>query len=145
MTMSSDLRLVQSGDDQPARPATRVPTGGYYQPDRLASDLEDVHVDPDEPLTDGGRVLRRLLASGGVILFVACINFFVLARYGLELPPYLLLTTFAVIATAGILACFAESDAQAESNQLAKKPDARDEGCAVGLCPGPRPPRFLSK
>lgn len=140
--MSSNLRYVPSDNPTPPRSASRVPTGGLYQPDRMASDLEQAA--QEEAPTDGGRVLRRLLASGGVMMLVAGINFFVLRRYGLELPPYLLLTTFGVIATAGILACFAGEE-QASDSQSERAAPAQDEGCAVGMCPGPRPPRFLRK
>lgn len=125
----------------PFVPASRTPTGGDYQPDQLADEIA-AQGEPEEPLTDGGRMFRRLIATLGIAMLVAGINFFVLRRFELELPPYLLMTTFGVIGVAGVMAAIAGRGDEPKQG----RPDACDsDGCAVGMCPGPRPPRFLRK
>lgn len=124
----------------PGDPARRVPSGGSYQPDKLAYDIPDDL--PGLPIeeTDGGKLAKRLSIAFVLIAITAIVNFVVLRRWNVDLPPEILFGAFGVIAIASILPSF-------ES-----KPDSKDdydseasEGCAIGCCQGPRPIGELSR
>lgn len=136
-----NLRLARPTEDDP-RPASRVPAGGSYQPDRLADEQPASQPGGSgRPETDGGQLFIRLSIAFGVIMGLLAINFVLLERFGLGLPPEILLSAFGVIAIAGVVAAFQGAP---DAEEPTKRSDA-DDGCAVGLCPGPRPPRFLRK
>ncbi|MEO0513126.1 MAG: hypothetical protein AAF108_09560 [Planctomycetota bacterium] len=150
------LRLVGSaphGSGNADR-AQRVATGGLYQPDRLAADQPPAFAtepETDGPETDGGRLFRRLLIALGLIIALVFGNAIMLRHFGVGLGPEILFSAFAVIAIAGVLTGLQRRDDEHSADE--RDADSRrsepsrsePEGCAVGLCPGPRPPRFLRK
>lgn len=121
--------------------ARRVPTGGTYQPDRLAYDIPG-DLPPETPIeqTDGGRLAKRLIIAFLLIVAFGVVNIAVLRRYDVDLPPVALLGIFGVILIASVLPAF-------ESAMQRRGPDEddADEGCAVGCCSGPRPVGELSR
>ena len=121
--------------------ARRVPTGGAYQPDRLAFDIPG-DLPPETPVeeTDGGRLAKRLIIAFVAIIALGVVNIAVLRRFGVDLPPLVLLGSFGVILAASVLPSF-EGRAKASSEDDA----CADEGCAVGCCSGPRPVGELSR
>ncbi|GAB5495705.1 MAG: hypothetical protein Phyf2KO_07850 [Phycisphaerales bacterium] len=121
-------------------PATRVPTGGSYQPDKLAYDIPDDL--PPEPFedTDGGKLAKRLIIAFVLIAATAVLNFVVLRRYEMDLHPVVLLGSFGVILIASILPAI-ESGMTKESQEQ----EPIDNSCAVGCCQGPRPIGELSR
>ena len=120
-----------------AVPTARVPVGGRYQPDRFAGDSLPFETD-EEPTTDLGRLARRLVIAGVLIVALAVLNIFVLRRWGMDLPPEILFVSFGVIATASLMS-LGDLPQSKKPKQLALPHN--DAGCAVGCCPGPRPLR----
>lgn len=124
--------------------ARRVPTGGSYQPDKLAYDIPD-DLPPETPIeqTDGGRLAKRLIIAFVLIIGIGVINIAVLRRYSVDLPPLVLLGTFGVILIASLAPMFESAMQQPRADE--DDDDCRDEGCAVGCCSGPRPIGELSR
>lgn len=96
---------------------------------------------------EGQRLARRLFIAGALILVAAVVCFVVLPGVGLLLPPVVPVVAFVAIATGALLTGHAEGKigTPPDDSSLAHanpSPDSRDDGCAVGCCPGPRPPRF---
>lgn len=118
--------------------ARRVPTGGSYQPDKLAFDVPD-DLPPETPIeqTDGGKLAKRLIVAFVLIVGIAVINIAVLRRYNVDLAPMVLLGVFAVILMASIVPSIENAMQQQRSNE--DEDDCADDGCAVGCCSGPRP------
>ena len=117
--------------------AGRVPTGGSYQPDKLAYDIPD-DLPPETPSeqTDGGRLAKRLIIAFVLIIGIGVINIAVLRRYSVDLPPLVLLGTFAVILIASLAPMF---EAAMQQPRADDDDDCTDDGCSVGCCSGPRP------
>lgn len=129
----SNLRLA--GD-----PARRVPSGGSYQPDKLAYDIpSDIPPQPFEE-TDGGKLAKRLIIAFVLISATAILNFVVLRRYEMDLHPIVLFGAFGVILVASLLPAI-EAGMNAESDA----PEPVDDACAIGCCQGPRPIGELSR
>ncbi len=122
--------------------ARRVPTGGAYQPDKLAYDIPD-DLPPLIPVeeTDGGRLAKRLIVAFVLIVAIGVVNIAVLRRYDVDLPPIVLLGVFGVILIASVVSSF-ENAMQRQDDDA---DDGADEGCAVGCCSGPRPIGELSR
>lgn len=142
------IRLAGSGFDQPPPPANRVPAGGLYQPDRLAGEfppdpnIDDADTPLDDEAVDVRLVARRLVIAFIAIAAIAIINFTVLRRFSADLPPVVLLGSFAIIAGATVLSLVDRS--RPLSSEI-DDTDPRDDGCAVGMCSGPRPIGELSR
>ena len=121
-------------------PATRVPSGGSYQPDKLAYEIPDDL--PPEPFedTDGGKLAKRLIIAFVLIATTAVLNFVVLRRYDMDLHPVVLLGSFGIILIASILPAI-ESGMSKDNSE----PEPIDDACAVGCCQGPRPIGELSR
>lgn len=121
--------------------ARRVPTGGSYQPDKLAYDIPG-DLPPETPIeqTDGGRLAKRLIVAFVLIVGMGIVNITVLRRYGVDMPPAVLLGVFAVILIASVI-----SAVEAGSKRTPAEDDCADEGCAVGCCSGPRPVGELTR
>jgi len=119
-----------------------VPTGGSYQPEKLAYDIPG-DLPPEIPIeeTDGGRLAKRLIVAFLLIVAIGVINIAVLRRYDVDLPPIVLLGVFGVILVANLVPSF--------ENAMQRRDDAEedctDEGCSVGCCSGPRPIGELSR
>ncbi|MGP1271990.1 MAG: hypothetical protein ACTS22_01525 [Phycisphaerales bacterium] len=143
--MAHDAPHLRLTNQSFASPAHRVPNGGLYQPDRLAAevppnpDLEGSDAPPDEQAADIRRVARRLVVAFVAIVAIGLINFTVLRQFNADLPPAVLLGTFAVILAATVI-----SMADRQRSTTAENEDA-DCGCAIGACPGPRPVGELSR
>ena len=134
MASDRDNQNPQGGHHDHAR---RVPSGGTYQPDRLAFEI------PDDVLgeeTDGGKLAKRLSIAFVLIAIIAIFNFVFLRKWDMDLAPEVLLGTFGVILIASILPAF---EAKPESEYDDDTCDS--DGCAIGCCQGPRPIGELSR
>ncbi|HED54111.1 MAG TPA: hypothetical protein ENJ00_07910 [Phycisphaerales bacterium] len=132
-------RLVGDLANSPP-PARRTPTGGTYQPDKLAYDIpDDLPPDPDFDQTDGGKLAKRLVIAFVLIVAAAVFNFVFLRRWEMDLHPIVLLGAFAIILIASIISAI-----QAQPEPIETDPDASC-GCSVGCCSGPRPIGELSR
>jgi hypothetical protein len=124
-------------DESQHGPARRVPSGGTYQPDKLAFEI------PDDVLgeeTDGGKLAKRLSIAFVLIAIIAIFNFVFLRKWEMDLAPEVLLGTFGVIFIASILPSFeAKPDLQNDDDSC------DSDGCSVGCCQGPRPIGELSR
>ena len=118
--------------------ARRVPTGGTYQPDKLAYDIPD-DLPPETPIeqTDGGRLAKRLIIAFVLIVGIGVINIAVLRRYSVDLPPLVLFGVFGVILVASLAPMFENAMQQPRSDD--DDDHCSDDGCSVGCCSGPRP------
>lgn len=136
------LRVVGPAFEPAA--AHRVPAGGSYQPDRLAAenppDPLDAELTADDEAVDAGRVIRRLVVAFVAFVGIGMLNVTVLRRFDADLPPVVLLGTFAVILVATGISMMDRSTNAAREDEL-----GGSDGCAIGACPGPRPVGELSR
>ncbi len=118
-----------------------MPTGGAYQPDKLAYDIPG-DLPPETPIeeTDGGKLAKRLIIAFLLIVAIGVVNIAVLRRYDVDLPPIVLLGVFGVILIASIVPSFENAVQRRDVED-----DCTDEGCSVGCCSGPRPIGELSR
>lgn len=109
--------------------------------------------EPAAPRTEGRRLVTRLIVAFVILVVVAVLCYGVLPRFGVDLPSWVPLAAFAIIAV-GVVAN-ATSEGQfgpSDEDEACRSGDVFDRKCGaggpdgrpVGCCPGPRPPRFLS-
>lgn len=89
---------------------------------------------------EGQGLARRLFVAAVLLVLTAVGCFVVLPGVGLDLPLVVPVVAFVAIATGALLTGQAEGTIGGPASESAPAPG--DEGCAVGCCAGPRPPRF---
>ena len=97
--------------------------------------------DEDIKNKESQRLARRLLVAFILIVLLGVGFYIVLPHYGLRLPPYVPMLCFGAIAVGALL-----NTGETPRNDLHDDDDQDancDGGCAVGMCPGPRPLRMF--
>ena len=109
----------------------------------------------DEQNKEGTKLAKRLIVAFILILFLGVIFYIVLPLYGLKLDPIVPVMSFLAILIGAIMTAVEENkdsngsddsdDSDDEDNRSGGCCNDNNDGCAVGMCPGPRPLRMFSK
>jgi len=131
------------GPDSPG-----TPPAPPNDPDRLLDEARERIRLEDEQNREGVKLARRLIVAFILILILGVVFYVVLPEYGLKLDPMVPVLSFLAILIGAVMSA-------AEENKDPDDPDDNDsddscgsggcgnDGCAVGMCPGPRPLRMF--
>lgn len=121
-------------------------------PDHLLDEARERIRLQDEQNKEGVRLARRLLVAFILIAILGVVFYIVLPQYGLKLSPLVPVLSFLAILTGAILSAREElkdEDDHWDDPDDPRGPnggrdsDGNNDGCAVGMCPGPRPLRMF--
>jgi len=116
---------------------------GPDMPSDPASLLEDARQrirDEDDQNKDSVKLARRLFVALILIAILGVVFYIVLPYYGVRMPPIVPMLSFLAILVATVLTGIEESRDGEPSDPQDDSPDAcNNDGCATGMCPGPRP------
>ena len=108
-------------------------------PSSLMDDARERIRDEDDRNKESSKLARRLLIAFILIVLLGVGFYIVLPHYGLRLPPFVPIVCFIAIAIGALLNTGDPPyDYDADPDD-----DGCDGGCAVGMCPGPRPLRMF--
>lgn len=113
----------------------------HSDPGALIDDARQRVRDEDDRNKESSKLARRLLVALILIVLLGVGFYIVLPFYGLRLPPYVPMLCFGAIAVGALL-----NTGETPYNDLHDDDDQDancDGGCAVGMCPGPRPLRMF--
>ena len=104
--------------------------------DRLEAARQRVRAE-DERNKESTRLLRRLIVAFILIVILGIVSYALLPQWGVRLHPMVPLLSFIAILVGALLT---GSEREDEDDDDPDDPGGGvDEGCAVGMCPGPRP------
>ncbi|MGJ8635347.1 MAG: hypothetical protein ACSHX5_00680 [Phycisphaerales bacterium] len=125
-------------------------------PDHLLDEARERIRLQDEQNKEGVRLARRLLVAFILIAILGVVFYIVLPQYGLKLSPLVPVLSFLAILTGAILSAREElkdeddfwddpDDPRGPNGgpKNGRDPDCNNDGCAVGMCPGPQPLRMF--
>ena len=118
-------------------------------PESLLDEARQRVRDEDELNKESTKLARRLLVAFVIILLMGVVFYIVLPYYGLRLPPFVPFLCFGAIATGAILSLNEGNgpgmgdDDDEDDDTPGSGGGCNDGGCAVGMCPGPRPLRMF--
>ena len=129
-------------DDE--RPNTTI-TGPLIGPDapedggvdRLEEARQRVRAE-DERNKESTRLLRRLIVAFILIVILGVVSYAVLPQWGVRLHPMVPLLSFIAILVGTLLTGSGRED-EDNDDDPDDPGEGADEGCAVGMCPVPRP------
>ncbi len=120
-------------------------------PDRLLDEARERIRKQDEQNKEGVRLARRLAIAFILIAILGVVFYVVLPEFGLRLDPIVPVMSFIAIFIGAVLTASEENkdeDDHWDDPDDPRGPNGggggggcRDDGCAVGMCPGPRPLR----
>jgi len=106
----------------------------------------------DEQNKEGVKLARRLVVAFVLILILGVVFYVVLPEFGLKLDPIVPVLSFLAILVGAVMTAVEENK---DADGLGEDDDDDDDscgsggcgndGCAVGMCPGPRPLRMFGK
>lgn len=127
-------------------------------PDRLLDEARERIRLQDEQNREGVRLARRLIIAFVLVMILGVIFYVVLPQYGLKLNPLVPVLSFIAIFAGAILTAVEESKGEDDHwddpddprgpngpNGRGGSGDCNNDGCAVGMCSGPRPLRMFSR
>ncbi len=124
--------------------------------DSLMDEARDRIRAEDENNKEGVKLARRLVVAFILIVLLGVVFYAVLPQYGLKLDPMIPVLSFLTILIGAVLTA-AEEAKDSDDPDDPDDPDDNDnesggccngdqnDGCAVGMCPGPRPLRMFRK
>tara|TARA_R110000744_G_scaffold377680_1_gene492936 strand:+ start:130 stop:603 length:474 start_codon:yes stop_codon:yes gene_type:complete len=124
-------------------------------PDRLLDEARERIRLQDQHNKEGVKLARRLIVAFVLILILGIVFYVVLPVYGLKLNPMVPVLSFIAILVGAIMTAVEEQKDQDDHwddpddprGPNGGKPNNQDgcnnDGCAVGMCPGPRPLRMF--
>ncbi|MBL4809150.1 MAG: hypothetical protein JKY43_03710 [Phycisphaerales bacterium] len=104
----------------------------------------------DEQNKEGVKLARRLVTAFILVLILGVVFYVVLPQYGLRLDPLVPVLSFLAILIGAVMTAVEENkdsddsvddDSDDESGGCCG--GSNNDGCAVGMCPGPRPLRMF--
>jgi len=133
-------------------PNDRVPQfliGPDSHGDSLMEEARDRVRREDEQNKEGVKLARRLIIAFVLILILGVVFYVVLPEYGLKLDPIVPVLSFLAILAGAILTAVEENKDSDDPDDPDNPDNSDDEdscgndGCAVGMCSGPRPLRMF--
>ena len=121
-----------------------TPTGGTQSdPASLLSEARDRIHDEDAKNKESVKLARRLFIAMILIAVLGIVFYIVLPYYGIRLSPIVPMLSFMAILAGAVLTAAEEMrDIQAaDSDEMdtSQGSGCSNDGCATGMCPGPRP------
>lgn len=119
---------------------------GPSTPDDPGSLLDDARQrvrEEDDRNKESHRLARRLLIAFVLIVLLGVGFYIVLPHYGLRLPPFVPILCFFSIALGAFLSAGDTPYDHSIEDDDEDPGCGGDGGCAVGMCPGPRPLRMF--
>jgi hypothetical protein len=113
----------------------------YSDPGALMDDARQRVRDEDDRNKESSRLARRLLIAFILIVLLGVGFYIVLPYYGLRLPPFVPILCFGAIAVGALLNTGETPYERSSHND--EQGCTGEGGCAVGMCPGPRPLRMF--
>lgn len=130
------------GQNDEAPPQFFIGPETHSDPGRLLDEARQRVREDDEYNRESSKLARRLLIAFVLIVLLGIGFYIVLPHYGLRLPPLVPMLCFGAIAIGALLNTGEPGSDDAAHD--ADDPDGcADGGCAVGMCPGPRPLRMF--
>jgi len=111
------------------------------EPDELLERARRRVREQDERNKESTRLLRRLIVAFVLVVLLGVFSYAVLPTWGVRLHPMVPALSFIAILVGALLTGSGGEDRGSESDKD-PPPDPNgcdDDGCAVGMCPGPRP------
>ncbi len=133
-------------------PDDRVPQfliGPESHGDSLMDEARERVRQEDEQNKEGVKLARRLVIAFILIVLLGVVFYVVLPQYGLKLDPIVPVLSFLAILIGAVMTAVEENkdsdnsddDSNDESGGCCGGSD--NDGCAVGMCSGPRPLRMF--
>ncbi len=113
----------------------------------LIEDARERIREQDDRNKEGVKLARRLIVAFILILILGVVFYAVLPRWGLRLPPIVPALSFVAILIGAVLSAMdqhAPDDREDRGDtRVLDQRSCKDDGCAVGMCSGPRPLRMF--
>jgi len=111
-------------------------------PDDLLDQARERVRQQDERNKESTRLLRRLIVAFVLVVLLGVFSYAVLPSWGVRLHPMVPALSFIAILIGALLTGFGGGDGGDKGPP--RDPNGHDDGvdddgCAVGMCPGPRP------
>ena len=125
------------------------PDGIIDDSSRLIDEARERIRAEDEQNKEGVKLARRLIVAFILILILGVVFYVVLPQYGLKLDPIVPVLSFLAILIGAVMTAVEENK---DSDDSEDDPDddsggccggSNNDGCAVGMCSGPRPLRMF--
>lgn len=145
MFASISSRMSSQHQDHPPQfligPDT--PTGMPTDPDSLLNEARDRIHDEDANNKESVKLARRLFIAMILITVLGMVFYIVLPYYGIRLSPTVPILSFLAIFAGAVLTAIEDAkddpDFESNSNDQQGSNSCNNDGCATGMCPGPRP------
>ena len=111
----------------------------------LIEDARERVREQDERNKEGVKLARRLIVAFILILILGVAFYAILPQWGLRLPPIVPALSFVAILIGAVLSAVDQnrSEERNEDTRVLDERSCKDDGCAVGMCSGPRPLRMF--
>lgn len=126
------------------------PDSRSYREEQSSYLIEDARErirEQDEQNKEGVKLARRLIVAFILILLLGVIFYAVLPQWGLRLPPIVPALSFIAILAGAVLSAMdqtkSDDPTDPDGTRVLDQRTCNDDGCAVGMCSGPRPLRMF--
>ncbi len=139
MFASISSRMSNRNSDNP--PQFLIGPESSTDPAALLDEARERVRDEDEKNKDSVKLARRLFIAMILITILGVVFYIVMPYYGLRLSPMVPIMSFIAIFVGAIMTGVEEMRSQSESSkdQNWENESCSSDGCATGMCPGPRP------
>lgn len=101
----------------------------------------------DDRNKEGVKLARRLIVAFVLVCLLGIVFYAVLPQWGLRLPPIVPALSFIAIFAGAVLTALDENKPDTlddeDDTRVLDQRSCKDDGCAVGMCSGPRPLRMF--
>ncbi len=146
-SIPSDMSSSHDHDNQPQfLIGPDMPTGQQTDPASLLNEARERIHDEDAKNNETVKLARRLFIAMILVALLGIIFYIVLPYYGIRLSPTVPILSFLAILAGTVLSAMEEHRDLNNTNNADWDDDStscNNEGCATGMCPGPRPLRMF--
>ncbi len=143
--MFASISSRMSSDHQDNQPqfliGPNMPTGQPSDPASLLNEARERIHDEDAKNKESVKLARRLFIAFILITILGIIFYIVLPYYGIRLSPTVPILSFLAILAGAVLTAIEEArqNGTFDSNNNQDSGSCNSDGCATGMCSGPRP------
>lgn len=123
-----------------------MPSGSPGDPASLLNEARERIHDEDAKNKESVKLARRLFVAMILITTLGIVFYFVLPYFGVRLSPAVPILSFLAILAGTVLTAIEDERVRSENAPATDDPDdgcCQNDGCATGMCPGPRPLRMF--